>query len=120
LEWNRLSQFELDEWQRTGRYRVRNEFMDLEIGYGLIAEASDFQFETLAKQFLSPLIIFHGMRDEIVPYTQSLDFAARCAASEVELVISKAGDHRLNCEKEKIARAACDFFAAQSAAVADV
>src|SRR5437870_5409719 len=69
LEWNRLSQTELDEWQRTGRHRVSNEFIDLELGYDLIAEASDFQFKTLAEHFRSPLIIFHGMHDDLVPYT---------------------------------------------------
>lgn len=113
LEWNRLSQTERDEWQRTGRHRVCNEFIDLELGSGLIAEASDFQFETLAERFRSPLIIFHGMRDDLVPDTQSLEFAARCASTDVEVVITKQGDHRLNHDKEKIARAACDFFAAR-------
>jgi len=114
LEWNRFNQTELDEWQRTGRHRVCNEFIDLELGSGLLAEASDFQFETLAERFRSPLMIFHGMRDDLVPYTQSLEFVARCAATDIELVITKQGDHRLSHDKEKIARAACDFFATQS------
>lgn len=111
LEWNGLSQAERDEWQRTGRYRVRNEFVDLAIGYELAAEAADFKIEALATQFRTPLIIFHGMADNLVPYTQSIEFAARCAATDVELIITKSGDHRMNLEKEKIARAACDFFA---------
>jgi pimeloyl-ACP methyl ester carboxylesterase len=110
LEWRRLNLAERENWQRTGRLRVRNEFVDLEIGYGLAAEADEFKFADLTAQFRSPLMIFHGMRDDLVPYAGSVEFAARCAAADVELVLIKQGDHRLNREKERLARAACDFF----------
>ncbi len=111
LEWSELSKAEREEWERTGRRRVRNEFVDVEIGYALTAEAADFKVDDLVVLFRSPLIIFHGMRDEIVPYADSLDFAARCASPDVKLMIFKNGDHRLNSEKDLVAHIACDFFA---------
>jgi len=110
LEWRRLSEVEREEWRRTGRLRVRNEFVDVEIDYGLAAEADDYPFEKLAAEFRSPAIIFHGMADETVPYSSSVEFAARCAAGDIELLLIKSGDHRLNGEKERMACAACEFF----------
>ena len=95
---------------RTGRLRVRNEFVDVEIDYALTADANDYLFETMAAEFRAPAIIFHGMADEIVPYSLSVEFANRCAVGDIELVLFKNGDHRLNREREKLAFAACEFF----------
>jgi pimeloyl-ACP methyl ester carboxylesterase len=111
LEWQRLSEFERCEWRRAGRLRVQNEFVDVEIDYGLTADANYYRFETLAAEFRAPAIIFHGMADETVPYSLSVDFAARCAVGDIELVLFKSGDHRLNRERERLAVAACEFFA---------
>ncbi len=114
LEWRRLSEAEREEWRRTGRLRVRNEFVDVEIDRGLAAEVNDYAVETLAAEFCAPAIIFHGMTDDVVPYSLSVEFVARCVAGDVGLVLIKSGDHRLNREKERIVRAACDFFATRS------
>ena len=114
LEWRNLTEAERAEWQRTGRRRVKNEFVDVEISYDLTAEANHFKFETLAANFITPSIIFHGMADGIVPYSVSIDFASSCATKEIDLVIIKGGDHRLNRNGKKLAQAACDFFSAHS------
>ena len=114
LEFNRLSAAERAAWQQTGRHRVRNEFVDVEISYALTEEAAAFKFETLTRSFRTPTLIWHGMKDESVPYQTSLEFAARCAASDVQLLLLKDGDHRLNRAKAQLSSAACDFFAARS------
>ncbi len=111
LEWNSLSARDRAEWQRTGRLRIRNEFLDTEINYALCAEAEKFTVDKLAALLRQPLIVFHGMCDELIHYMDSKDFVAMCTADEVELIIFKRGDHRLNLYKREIARAACDFFA---------
>src|SRR5262249_55440032 len=111
LEFKRLPETEREEWRRRSRLRVRNEFVDVEIDYGLTADGKDFLFETLAAEFHTPAIIFHGMADDIVPYSLSVEFAAHCAAGDIEVALSKRGDHRLSHEKEKLAFAACEFFA---------
>jgi pimeloyl-ACP methyl ester carboxylesterase len=119
LEWSRLGEAEREEWRRAGRLRVRNEFVDVEIDYGLTADAKDFRFETLADKFRAPAIFFHGMADDVVPYPLSVDFAARCASREIELSLFKSGDHRLNREGALLAFAACEFFARHGASGED-
>lgn len=111
IEFIRLTDAERQAWRRTGRHRFRNEFVDVEIGYGLAVEAEGFEFGTLtlAKQFRTPSIIFHGTADNIVPHSISVEFRERCSA-EIELHLIEGGDHRLNERKDEIARLACDFF----------
>lgn len=112
LEFQRLTAAERAAWQRTGLHRVRNEFIDVEVGYGLTAEAAQFPFPGLVARFRTPAIIFHGLADDVAPYETSVEFAAHCAARQVTLILSKSGDHRLHRDKEQMARAAGDFFSA--------
>lgn len=111
LEFLRLGDDELESWKQLGRYRVTNEFVDVEIGYPLFAQADRFRFEKLAELYNLPAVIFHGMQDDLVPYPISIEFAERCRHSNIELHIFKDGDHRLNLEKDRMARLSCDFFA---------
>jgi uncharacterized protein len=111
LEWNGLTERDRADWRRTGRLTIRNDFVDTEISYALYAEAEKFTIGMLADRLRQPLIVFHGMRDELIAYTASLEFVARSAAAELELIIIKTGDHRLSLYKTRIARTACDFFA---------
>jgi pimeloyl-ACP methyl ester carboxylesterase len=114
LEFIRLTDAERVAWRRTGLYRLRNEFVDVEIGYGLTAESEQFRVEALAEQFRMPAIIFHGTADDKVPHSISVDFAGASAA-EIELHLIEGGDHRLNAQKLAMARAACDFFQRRAA-----
>jgi pimeloyl-ACP methyl ester carboxylesterase len=116
LEAPRLNEAEREAWRRTGRHRVINQFVDLEVGYQLLAEADRFTWPALVAGFRTPAIIFHGMDDEIVPYPTSLEFASACAAADLELLLIKNGDHRLNRNRELIARASGNFFADRYAA----
>lgn len=109
IEFIRLTDTEREAWRRTGRHRFRNEFVDVEIGYGLAAEAEQFKFELLAEKFRTPSILFHGTADDIVPHSISVEFAEQCAA-KIKLHLIEGGDHRLNGQKDEMARAACDFF----------
>ncbi len=113
LEFRSLSKAARKEFQRTGRYHYHSEFVDAEISYELPVEMEKYRLEEMVTHFRAPLLIFHGLRDDLVPCADSLDFMARCAAKEVELHLFKAGDHRLNEQREEMARMACDFFAAK-------
>jgi pimeloyl-ACP methyl ester carboxylesterase len=106
----RLSDAERARWKETGRLLVKNDWVDTEIGYGLVEEIDRFPVENLAAGWPRPLLIFHGMRDDIVPYTQSVAFAEKAACPGVELHLFKNGDHRLVEWKDEMAEAACDFF----------
>jgi pimeloyl-ACP methyl ester carboxylesterase len=109
--WERLTDAQREEWRRTGRLRVRNQWLDVEVGYGLAEERDHFPEEALAAGWLRPLLIFHGMRDDTTPYADSLAFVERTACTDVELRLLKDGDHRLLAYKEEMAEAACAFFA---------
>src|SRR5437879_1442854 len=72
-----LSPQELAHWQETGRLRVRNEWVDVEVGYGLAEELDQFPPERLATELARPVLIFHGVQDATVPYTVSTNFLER-------------------------------------------
>ncbi len=96
--WSRLSDAERRAWQETGRLRIRNQWLDVEIGPGLL-------------EWCTPLLILHGMRDDAVSYTDSLDLIQRTSYPEIELHLFKNGEHRLLPFVEEVAEAVCRFFA---------
>lgn len=116
LEWQRLSESELKQWQQTGRLRIVNEWIDLELDYDLHAESEQYRFERLCERFATPALIVHGMQDDAVPYANSIEFTERCTATEVQLLLIKNGDHRLNTHKALFAQTACEFFQQRLAA----
>jgi pimeloyl-ACP methyl ester carboxylesterase len=108
--WDELTPSERDDWARTGVRRVRNEWVDGEIGYGLVAERDAFDPAALAPRWRTPLLIFHGLADDVVPAADSLAFVETTPYPDVELRFYKAGDHRLTGFKDEIASGACRFF----------
>jgi pimeloyl-ACP methyl ester carboxylesterase len=109
--WDALSPAEREEWRRTGRLIVRSQWSDAEIGYGVVEEMDMFPPETLARDLARPLLIFHGLGDDVVPLSHSLSFLERAAYPAIELRIYRDGDHRLLAYRTEMAEAACDFFA---------
>jgi uncharacterized protein len=109
-QWERLSDRERADWARAGVRRVQNEWIDLELRYGLMADRSAFDAAELARGWRTPLLIFHGLADDLVPAVDSLEFAAASPYPGIELRLWKAGDHRLTVYKEEIAAEACRFL----------
>jgi alpha-beta hydrolase superfamily lysophospholipase len=108
--WELLSEAERNEWRRTGRLRLRNQWVDLEIGYGIVEEMDRFLPEDLAARWATPLLLYHGMADDTVPAAESLAFVERTAFPDIELRLLKGGDHRLLAQKDEIADEFCKFF----------
>jgi pimeloyl-ACP methyl ester carboxylesterase len=108
--WESLSEPERLAWRQTGRHRIVNDWVDTEVGLGGIEEADQFPPDRLLTGWSRPLLIYHGMRDEVVPVTLSQDFVNRVAFADVELHLFKDGDHRLSTYKDVLAEGACDFF----------
>jgi alpha-beta hydrolase superfamily lysophospholipase len=109
--WEALTEEQRAAWRDSGRVRVCNEWLDVEVGYGLMEERGQFAAERLAAGWATPLLVFHGMRDETVPYRDSLEFVERCAYPGIEVRLYRAGDHRLLAYKDEMAEEACRFFA---------
>jgi pimeloyl-ACP methyl ester carboxylesterase len=108
--WDRLSEVERDDWKRTGRLRVTNDWIDAEIGYALVEERDRFRSADLAAKWRTPALIFHGAADDVVPDSDSLDFLRATRYPAVELRLLKDGDHRLTAYKDEIAAEAGRFF----------
>jgi len=109
--WSKLNEAERAAWQATGKLRVKNDWVEGDISWGLVEEIPLFPWQRLAAEWQRPLLIFHGMRDDVVPYSQSVHFAEQVRHPAVELRLLKDGDHRLTAHKDEIAEAACAFFA---------
>jgi dipeptidyl aminopeptidase/acylaminoacyl peptidase len=105
-----LTPGELDNWRQTGVRRFHNEWVDVEIGYGLVEERAAFDSADLARRWRTPLLIHHGLADDVVPVADSLAFVEATRCPQVELRLTKAGDHRLTAFKDEIAGEACRFF----------
>jgi pimeloyl-ACP methyl ester carboxylesterase len=112
--WDSLSDEERIRWWESGVLRFRNEWVDVEVGFGLVEEREQFPPERLEREWSKPLLIFHGLADDVVPLADSLAFIQNTPYPDVELRLFKAGDHRLNASKDEIAESACRFFEQRS------
>lgn len=108
--WDRLTDAQRADWQRTGRLRVTNDWVDAEVGYGLIEERDRYPVRDLTNGWRTPTLIFHGLADDVVPDVDSLEFLRRVEYPRVELRLLKDGDHRLTAYKDEIAAAAGRSF----------
>jgi len=107
--WEELTDSERSEWARSRVRRVRNEWVDVEIGYPLVAERATFDPQDLARRWQTPLLIYHGTADDTVPASDSIAFAELATYPNIELRLVKNGDHRLTALKDEIAATACQF-----------
>lgn len=89
----------LQRWREEGVQRFRGDWVDLEVGYGLLEDAGRYDPETLSEAHRTPTLILHGMADESVPWAESLAFVDASPAEDLRLVLIKQGDHRLTGQK---------------------
>jgi uncharacterized protein len=89
--WESLSPEERAEWQRSDRRRVKNDWVDVEIGYGLVEERARFAPRELLVGWRTPALIFHGLADDTVPDSDSEFFLREVAYPRVELRLLKDG-----------------------------
>lgn len=111
FDWLKLSEEERAEWARTGCYQLRTQYLEIQLGSQLLADSTLYPYETLLEKFARPALIFHGMRDETIPYQLSLDFIERAREARLELSLSREGDHRLITQKALMARESCNLLA---------
>jgi pimeloyl-ACP methyl ester carboxylesterase len=86
-------------WRRTGVRRFVSEWIDVEIGYGLMEDAKGYDPDALPNGHVAPTLILHGMRDATIDWTESSRFAL-CCAGPVDLFLIRDGDHRLTDHKD--------------------
>ncbi|MCE9531521.1 MAG: lysophospholipase [Planctomycetes bacterium] len=108
--WDSLTEFQRAYWKQAGFVRYKNEWIDVEVGYGLVEERGQYPFEELLSRWSKPALIFHGTADETVPVEDSLEFHRGAAGGAIELRLFGKGGHRLNEHKEEMASHALRFF----------
>jgi pimeloyl-ACP methyl ester carboxylesterase len=107
--WETLTPEDHEQWRTTGTHPLKNQWLDTELGYPLIAEHARFTLHELTQHYRTPTLIYHGLADDIVPHTDSLDFLAQAPYPHIELRLLKSGDHRLTTFKDTIATEALAF-----------
>ena len=105
-----LSPPEQEAWRQTGRLRVLNQWVDMEIGYGVIEEMGRFDPNGLADRWATPLLVYHGLADDTVPAADTLAFVERATFPDIEVRLLKGGDHQLLPYKDELADELCRFF----------
>ena len=90
-----LTQTEMDNWRESGLRRVQNEWLDVQVGYGLMEDAKKYDLQRMWNDYDVPTLIFHGIRDDAVPWQSSRKFLETCPCETLDLLLIKEGDHRL-------------------------
>jgi alpha-beta hydrolase superfamily lysophospholipase len=90
---------ELEAWRRQGVRTFRSEWIELQIGWGIMEDAKAYDFQRLVRDYAAPTLILHGMDDTAVDWHGSVSFAETCPYADITLVLIKAGDHRLTMQK---------------------
>lgn len=99
LRYSALPAQELEAWRRTGKRRFVSEWIDFEMGFGIVEDGARYPLDRLIAGHASPTLILHGMRDTAVPWQDSVSFIERAGSPEMELLLIKDGDHRLTEHK---------------------
>ena len=107
--WLDLSPQLREAWRRTGRLRVSNRWIDIDLGYDFVEDVERYPFDKLADAWTLPALIVHGTQDDVIPFRQSVEFVERVGRPQVELRPIDGGDHRLTGHAPLLARLACDF-----------
>ncbi|MBY0458541.1 MAG: lysophospholipase, partial [Gemmataceae bacterium] len=101
--WDSLTPVEREDWRITGLRRVTSEWVEADLGFGLVEERDTFRPEELVRAWRTPSLLFHGLADTVVPEADSLFFLRGVECPRVELRLLKDGDHRLTAYKDAIA-----------------
>ncbi len=108
--WSALSDAQREAWQQTGTHHFAGKWFEADIGYGLAEERDAYRWETLAERWNKPTLLIHGMADEVVPVSESLEFFETATFPYLQLRLFKNGDHRLTDYRFEIADEACRFL----------
>jgi len=103
----RYSKEEIEDWRKRGSVRFYHYGYKAErdLGYGLVEDAPNYENEP---EFSQPALIFHGVKDPVVPVSLSEEFAARHPS--VTLIEFDSG-HELTDVMEPMWKAVEQFLA---------
>jgi uncharacterized protein len=91
-----------EEWRSRGAITLRNEWLEVELGWEMMADLAAYRAEEVADRLAVPTLIVQGVEDDTVPWRRVADFVGACRERRVELVLVRDGDHRLTDHKERV------------------
>ncbi|HYC79374.1 MAG TPA: alpha/beta fold hydrolase [Planctomycetota bacterium] len=103
------SRAEADAWARSGVRRVRNGWIDVELGYGFVQDVARHDFASLKTGLRTPTLIVQGRDDDVCPAETTVRFWLDFPGKNLDLLLVGGGDHRLSAAKEKVQAALEDF-----------
>jgi pimeloyl-ACP methyl ester carboxylesterase len=109
--WLSMPEEEQRRWQEQGVMRFTNQWVDVELEIGFVEERDQFALPHLAQKWQTPALIFHGVRDEVVPWEDNVELVRQTPFAGIQLRLLGDGDHRLTAYLDELAEEACRFFA---------
>lgn len=99
----------LERWRRDGFFALPHAASGEErpVHYGLVEDLR--RYDSFAVEVELPILIYHGRRDESVPYRQSVRFAEGRALVDLQLLDT---DHQLDGHLEAIGDGILEFLGA--------
>ena len=105
-----LTPTELEAWKKKGTHTWVTPWMTMELEWGLITDGVQFTLEDWVRGWQTPLKIYHGMNDTIVPWEDSLSVFQSLGLGPWSLELIADGDHRLTEQKTLLVRQIMEWF----------
>ncbi len=99
----------LAEWERTGSFRYRGEFFEVDLAFELLRDARTVDEAAIAGAITQPVLLMHGDQDATVPIEESEKVASRIRAP-LEFVRLANGSHRMEKHLGEIVERIDDFI----------
>jgi len=98
LMWPAFSDEQRNTILKTGRLEQPSDYSDEPevITAKLIEDGRNHLVMTGTIPITTPVRVLQGMQDEAVPWGHALEFAQMLESDDVEIVLTKSGDHRLS------------------------
>lgn len=102
LMWPGFSDAQRQTMLREGRLEQPSDYSDEPeiITLKLIEDGRNHQVMNNSVAINAPVRIFQGMNDEAVPWRHALDFAELIESDDVQVILTKSGDHRLSSQSD--------------------
>lgn len=102
LMWPAFSEEQRNEILKTGRLEQPSDYSDEPevITVKLIEDGRNHLVMTGKIPISAPVRVLQGMQDEAVPWGHAVEFAQMFESDDVEIVLTKSGDHRLSAPND--------------------
>jgi len=105
-----LTPAEIASWRTRGFHTWTTPWMTMELDWNLMVDAEKFPLSQLGQGWRTPLRIYHGGLDDIVPWKDSLEFFEGLGPGPWSLTVLAEGDHRLTAQKTQIMKETIAWF----------